>query len=808
MKKYIFVLSVMMFLVACSTKKDAFANRTYQSFIAYYNTLFHGKEALKSELNAKKKEHKDNFYDGYIEIFSQNYLIDEKEDMSVGAALFFGGENNVQSSGNAFQKAEEKALKVIEKNSMIFRGVEKNSEVFNAYILLVEARIYQGKLFEALEAINQIYLTMSKDKRLPLAKIYEGFIYSKMKNFVRADEIFLALDKDPNLKKKYRKLLSVYYAENLLYSNRKEEAVEQLEIAMELYKSREIRSRIAYKRGQVLAELGRKEEARESFVSAYQYANNFEFEVKAQMEIAKTFSDGDNYEEAKNYLEKISEKGIYASRKNEFYYALGLMANKAGKKEEAQEFFQKSVKEKVSDNNIRGLAYFEIGKSHFEKEDYISSGAYYDSALVVMEHEATKENIAELTKNIKAFSQNYYLVKKNDSILALTQMSEPQRVEYFQKHIEKLKEKEEKQRKEEAEKSRQNQQIEVDFAHNDFVMKNDFNTPKSNKFYFSNRETIAKGSLEFKKVWGKRSLGDNWRISQNQSSSIDEVKNQALGRESVADARRFEVAYYTEKIPTDKEVILNLKKDRDTASLGMGRMYHAYFQNRALANKTLFDLIAHKPEEELKLQALYLLFSINFEKDASVAEKAKNMILQEFPQTPYAEFVKNPRKTNFTQSDEGVKKIYQQAYELYSEEKFSEAKGIIANVREKYPQDALIPKFELLDAFITGKTEGKEAMISQLQQIVFNYEKTQEGAKAKEILDFFKGGAEKKDDEKTKQNLDNHQSISQEELRDEIFSSKEPEKPVKEQPKKERKKKTDKLERPVYSWDENYLKPN
>jgi hypothetical protein len=28
---------------------------------------------------------------------------------------------------------------------------------------------------------------------------------------------------------------------------------------------------------------------------------------------------------------RISKKGTYGSRKNEFYYALGLMANKAGK---------------------------------------------------------------------------------------------------------------------------------------------------------------------------------------------------------------------------------------------------------------------------------------------------------------------------------------------------------------------------------------------------------------------------------------------------------------------------------------------
>jgi len=142
------------------------------------------------------------------------------------------------------------------------------------------------------------------------------------------------LDKDPNLSKEYRKLLNVYYADNLLYSNRKQEAVKRLDIALNLYKSRNVKSRIAYLKGQILAELGRKEEARASFTQAYKYAGNFEFEVKSQIEIAKTFSDNNNYEETKKYLEKLSEKGIYASRKNEFYYALGLLAKQAGKDED------------------------------------------------------------------------------------------------------------------------------------------------------------------------------------------------------------------------------------------------------------------------------------------------------------------------------------------------------------------------------------------------------------------------------------------------------------------------------------------
>lgn len=737
MKKYILLFSWLGLGVACSTKKDTFINRSYHNFTSYYNTLFHGKEALNDELKQQKKSHQDNFQEGYIEVFTQNELASRQ--VADVPDSFFENTENTQQQTNNLKKAEEKALKVIENKSMIFKGIQKNKEIFNAYILLAEARIYQGKLLPALDAINQIYATMPKDDRLPLAKIYEGFIHSRMGNYLRAEDIFANVEKSPKLKKEYQKTLSVYQAQNLIFSNRKEEALKYQDEAFTLNKKRETKSRIAYLRGQILLDLGKKSEARESFVAAYKYANDFEFEVKSQIQIAKTFTNGDDYEGAKKYLEDISKKGTYASRKNEFYYALGLVANQAGKKQEALEFFNKSIREKVSDQNIRGLSYFEIGKNYFQEEDYIKAGNYYDSALASIQHPATKEKIAEISQNIKNFSKNYYLIKKNDSILALTKMTDNERIAYFQKHIEELKEKEAKERikQEQMEKEKKNldflsgfsNQKKTDFSQN-FINQN-----AKGKFYFSNPEIIAKGNSEFRRIWGNRALEDNWRYSGKATAFVQEQGNFGTENLKNADARRFEVEYYTEQIPSDTDQILALKKDRDTASLGLGRMYDTYFDNTPRATKTLYDLVDNQPEDEVKLQALYSIFSMNYQKNPSSAERAKALILELFPHTPYAEFVRNPRNTQFVRSEEEVEKVYQNAYQLYTQEKFAEAQKVTEEALQKYPNDALVPKFELLKAFIMGKTVGKEVMILQLQQIALSYETTNEGIRAKQILD-------------------------------------------------------------------------
>ena len=757
MKKNIPFLLALTIILACSPRKDGFVNRKYQGFTTQYNVLFNGQEALKSELTNREKSYKDNFYAPYIKLLTYDEQASASTMDNLGftpntegvpPSDFFRDDAPDNSSGNtgntagALQVAEIKALKAIEKHSMLFNGKEKNKKIFDAYLLLAKARLFQGKALEALDAINIMKKNFAKDKRLNLVKIYEAYAYGKMKDYYQADENFRDL-KEEKLRKSEKKLLSVFYSEMLLEAGKKEEAITELEDAYQFNKNKKLRSRIAFLRGQILASLGENEKARESFVTAYKNARDFEFEVKSQIEIAKTFNGKDDeYEGAKKYLENISKKGTYASRKNEFYYALGLMANKAGKKDEAQDYFKKSVKEKISDSQIRGLAYFEIGKKHFEENDYLSAGVYYDSAYAAMNYPPAKENLKSLTENIKQVSKNYYLIKKNDSILNLTKMSNDERIAYFNKHIETLKTKEAKQELErkKTEKEKNNKFETTDFAllngtdnSNSFL---DF-TGGSKSFYFANQSTISKGESAFKQIWGNRASTDNWRTSTKQNS-IEDLKNEALGITSAPNPRRYEPDFYIEKIPTKTEELAALKKDRDTASLGLGRMYDNFFSNIPLATKTLYDLVDSKTDEDTEQQALYHIFSMNYEKNPKDAERAKQLILEKYPYTSIAEFVKNPKKAEFTSSDTDVQKKYIDAYKLYEEGKYEDSRKLIEEAIQQFPKDILIPKFTLLQAFNTAKTAGKEIMILQLEQLMLNYPKTPEGIKAKEMLQFLK----------------------------------------------------------------------
>lgn len=770
MRKYLLIILAIFSVAACNprTKKKKTKSGPINRFMTFHNTLFNSREAFLAEMESRDKSHIDNFYDPYISVYTtEDNISDIQNGMSSNAGNdtdmdaprglrsnqnFSGNFSSSQSNkkgATALQITEAKALKTISKYSVLVSGVERNKKIFDAYILLAKARMYQGKYLESLDALSYIFNTMSKDKRLPLAKIYQAANYSKMKEYYRADEVFRDLEEDPKIKlsREQLRILKVYQADNFLKWGKKELAAEVLEDAFTYNKNRKTKSRIAFLRGQILAGLGKKSEARESFAAAYKYANSYEFEVKSQIEIAKTF-DGkaDSYDEAMAYLDKIAKKGTYASRKNELYYASGLVAASATKDSIADSFFRKALKEKQSDPQIRGLTYSELAKKYFAKDDYLTAGIYYDSALAVMTYKPEKDRLTELTANIKKLSKNYYIVKKNDSILALTKMTDAEKRDYFTKYIDKIKQKEAaaelEKRKAERSKGFDNSDYNANsiFANNS-TDSNSFqnfgiNTGGST-FYFANSNNIPRGENAFRQVWGSRTLQDNWRYSAK-AATIEDMKNEALGIANVPDPRRLEPEFYIEKIPTSKQELANLKKQRDTASLGMGRMYENFFGNTKLATKTLYDLVDSKPDEETDLMALYNIFIFNYEKNPADAERAKHIILQKYPYTSYAEFVKNPKSKDFNKSTESVEKLYADAYKLYLTEKYAESSAMIDKAIADNPKDALVPKFYLLNAYNSGKTAGKEIMILQLEQIALNYGNTPEGKKAKDLLKFLK----------------------------------------------------------------------
>lgn len=799
MKKIVYTLLIITLFLACSTKKTGITNRTYHRLTSWYNTAFNGSEALKSNLKTKKQSYTDN-YSSLLKVepidpfdtdndFSMEEILDvpganikhtTKEVLndlsnldeqgavnSLKGALngVLGGGKDNQSKAEGLNRVIQKGKKAVEDHSMLIKGKEYNSMLSDVYLLLGKAYYYKKDPFEAMNYLNYMNATLVKNRKENEAKIYLALAQAQAGNSFQANEIYLELAKT-KLSKKVQKLASKSYSQFLIDEKRYEEAIEALNTAKKYNKGKYERGRYSFIQGQLSEKLNSKENAIEYYQMAYDKKPFKELEIKSQVALARLFK-GDSlaYHQRIRFLQKLSKKGLYQSGKNEIYYAMALVSLNTKREKEAMNYLGKSLKEKESDPQIRALTYQAIGDIYFSRPEYIKAGTYYDSAVAKFIDVGMKNRLAAKNKSLKEVIKKYDLVKKNDSILSVAKMSTEQRMEYFQKYIDKLKAEEEK--KQAELKKKMKEENNTVFATETLADNLDFSQlsskGNSGKWYFYNNAVKQKGLSDFKRLWGNRALVDNWR-GTNRTSDLNNLKSDVAGQKEDKNTRKFDVSYYLEKIPKEQSVLDTIRIQRDTAELSLGIMYQDKLYDLKSATSTLEHLLSTPPyDESVSLTALYNLYKFNKEKNPEVSKKYADLILSKYPNSKYAESILNPDVDIFKSRSSEAVGFYEQAYKKYEEGKYEEVKNMASRALEKYPTDEILAKFSLLSVFCDARLGNKSQFMDGLERVAVLFESKPEGKKASDLLKYFKEKEEqeKKEEEKKKEIL--NQSIKNKE---------------------------------------------
>ena len=94
-----------------------------------YNVLYNGNLALEKGKKELAEKHTENYFE-ILEV-----------EPEVRSQIY-----NLKGEGNPdFDRAEEKAIKAIQRHSMVFDGKQKNRKIDDAYMLLGKARYYNGR---------------------------------------------------------------------------------------------------------------------------------------------------------------------------------------------------------------------------------------------------------------------------------------------------------------------------------------------------------------------------------------------------------------------------------------------------------------------------------------------------------------------------------------------------------------------------------------------------------------------------------------------------------------------------------------
>ena len=141
-QKKIFFYLTAVFLISCSTQKDALVNRVYHQLNTKYNGLFYANDYLSKGIKEIKQSHVDDF--------SQTITLN-----------MFSDNKSSASNQSYFDQAIQRSTKAIEKHSMDISGTEKNKFIDDAYMIIGKSKFFKRDYNSAIKTFNYLLLESS-----------------------------------------------------------------------------------------------------------------------------------------------------------------------------------------------------------------------------------------------------------------------------------------------------------------------------------------------------------------------------------------------------------------------------------------------------------------------------------------------------------------------------------------------------------------------------------------------------------------------------------------------------------------------
>jgi len=728
-------LCVLLFIVSCSTKKDAFLNRKYNALTTQYNILYNGGIAFEEGLSEINLNYEDDFFELLpIEPLSFDNIKFRIPILSTGAkepGIGFDVKTTTKTEPEVplspFDIAEQKAVKAIQKHSMNFAGKERNKKIDDAYLLLGKSRYYTERFIPAIDAYNYIIANYPDASLINETKIWRAKAHIRIENEELAIETLQILLRKPDLPDFIREDASTALAMAYSKADTIELVRKYLWQATETSKNKTQTARNLFVLGQLYGLDGIKDTASIVFKKLINFKQApYKFRIHAEIELAKnSVSDSSSSAIIERYKKLIKNRDNRPYL-DKIYYQIAILQEKKDSVNLAVLNYNNSLRAKQGGAKQKTFSYEKLANIYFKNLDYVTAGAYYDSILQVAKNKNTLriKRLERRAKNLSSLVKYEKNLQKNDSILTLAGLSKDQLENYFQEYIDKIKKEDE-----ELAQKKLNQ-ISFGSSFGGGLQSSDF----KGKWYFYNTQSLGFGKGEFKRVWGNRPLEDNWRISDKSVLSTESnIENNLLTN---LKNPRYEISTYLETVPTSAKDLDSLKFERNTALFELGLIYKEQFKNTPKAINNLERLLVSDPENELILPTNYHLYQLYSVSGNTKASQYKDFLLNSYPDSPFSKIILNPEielsKEKVVDEDA---EVYEIAYRLYKDDFFEDAICFIDMTIPTLAEGSnLLSKFELLKAYAIGKYQNKDSYIAALEKVVVNFPQTEQGKKALEVM--------------------------------------------------------------------------
>lgn len=711
------MMVVLLLLASCSTRKNTGANRAFHNVTAKYNVMFNGKEALKAGEAELAKKSKDN-YTTTLPVYN------------------YPPKNSIGSIYPQMDRVIEKASKCIYKHSMYIRGVEYVKSIDNAYYIMGMAHFHKQDYNQAQRMFSYIENTYKVSDIKEEAKIMNARTAVQMRYFSRAQDLLNEVD-HAVYQRKSKKLNVMYNAAQAEYNlmapeGEVEAALGYINEAIANRPKHDFKIRLYFIRGQLYEQQGQTTEAHESFLYVIKHSANYDMEFSARMHLATNY---DGSRSARNSilkeLGKMLEEKKNEDYRDQIYYALSEIDRIDGDVAGQKENLAKSVAAYTNNDYQRTFSAVALADIYFGEENYMDAQAYYDTATIsIPKNYPDYDLIIKKSGVLRDLTDKIKEIQLQDSLQRIAKMSEGERNSWVQRMIAAYTEEERRAQQEENERMAALQAT--------AGMANiNVNNTQNGKWYFYNTSLISAGQTEFYRRWGNRKLEDNWRISNKQQISFEEMA-EMNDPNAVKDSVEYDEdgnpipkretdpkkpAYYTQDLPLTAAAMDSSNAIVADAMYVCALIYMEQLGDYPRANETLKKLIERFPEHDLSLSAMYILY-LNYEKSNEMLKSDiyKNHILSQYPNSDYAKLIKDPNYyKHLEELSKQSEKKYIEAYLAYSQKNWNRTVALADEALPNCIDEVLASQFTYLRAVAVGQLKGEDTLKRALSNVIIKY---------------------------------------------------------------------------------------
>jgi hypothetical protein len=683
LKKLTTLIIVILFL-GCSTQKNKTLNKRYHSTASTFNVLFNGDESI--------KEGKESFFKSYKEDFWEILPVEPIE--STDKIITVDGLEN-----KSFLKAEEKAAKAIQKHSMLIDGVQYNPKTQEAYLMLGRARYLDQRYVPAIDAFNQVYKLNNNNQYWKQSVIWKARTNIRLEQELVAIELLQELLKNKKnnseIVSKASSVLSMAY----LKLNKTNEALKTLELAQKNTKDKNNKARLLYIKGQLYEKQNKIDSAKITFNQITSFKRKIKKNIFINAKVkALLYSEPLNSKKEFLKLIKNEENNPYLDK---IYYNYSKLLFSVDSIAMAKSFLNRSIKENPTDKKLKSKAYIKLSELNFNDSNFLMSGRYLDSTLLVLDkkskdfwfYERQKkgiQNVVDLEENLILYDSlirlSGYDKKKLNEILKLISL--------------------------------ENQQLPDKSSSNETRQDRAF---KKTNFYFYNDRTVTFGIESFKAVWGNRERNTYWRAEKSLSKNNTKTNNlfKEDNKNEVVIENKTQFLELLKDIPFTQFKKDSLNNLIALSKLELAELYTLKYKNYKLGETILTKYLSKNSNLSRVTKAKYLLYKLYKIQNNKKYIKIKEDIIASDSLSRFAKILsKDPELLMNENKSLALRDSLAKMFDDQDFEKIIKSVDLNIDVVEK---EGLKVDLELLRAQSYGRLEGIEKYTELLKEISKKY---------------------------------------------------------------------------------------